>query len=76
MNPKPDPNSTQMDPEQNCKITIKDNQGGSGVEPNSVEYRYSTRGRSGYGEWLSSGVSQVKLTDGYKLLVYVSQSGH
>jgi hypothetical protein len=29
-------------------------------------------GKSGYGEWLSSGVSQIKLTDGYKLLVYVT----
>jgi hypothetical protein len=70
-NPKPDSKYTQIDPEQNCKITIKDTQGGSGVEPNSVEYRYSTSGMSGYGEWLSKGVSQVKIIDGYKFLVYV-----
>ncbi|WP_455391874.1 hypothetical protein [[Eubacterium] cellulosolvens] len=71
ISPQPEPGSTQVDLEQNCKITIKDTIGGSGVDPRSIEYRYSSSGISGYNSWRGEGVSQIKLSDGYKFLVFV-----
>ena len=71
-NPKPNPTTPQIDLEQICKITIKDNEGGSGVEPNSVEYRYSISGTDGYSKWSKERVSQIKLSDGYTFIIYIN----
>jgi hypothetical protein len=71
-NPKPRPDSVQIELEQTCKITIIDNEGGSGVDPDSVEYRYSTVGKTGYSDWSNEGIS-YKLSSGvYQFIVYVN----
>ncbi|WP_455392305.1 hypothetical protein, partial [[Eubacterium] cellulosolvens] len=47
----PDPETWQRSQYVNCRILIQDI-GGSGVDANSIQYRISTTGKSGYGEWL------------------------
>jgi hypothetical protein len=71
-NPKPVPSSIQFELELTCRITIKDDENGSGVDPNSVEYRYSTDGENGYSDWSAQALSQIKLTDGYSFIVYIT----
>jgi hypothetical protein len=71
-NPMPIPNTVQIELEQTCKITIRDDENGSGINPSSVEYRYSTAGKDGYFDWTSFGLSQKKLTGGYQFITYIN----
>jgi hypothetical protein len=70
-NPKPADQSWETDLEIPCRITVID-KGGSDVDLNSIEYRYSTTGRQDYSEWSNEGVSANKKGAGYELLVYVT----
>ncbi|WP_455391873.1 thrombospondin type 3 repeat-containing protein [[Eubacterium] cellulosolvens] len=70
--PTPDPKIIQFELEITCKITVKDDENGSGVNSNSVEYRYSTTGKNGYSAWSSYSLSQVKLTNGFNFIVFIN----
>jgi hypothetical protein len=70
-NPRPSADSMQVEREQPCQITIRD-EGGSDVDPNSVEYRYSTQGDDEYSDWQSAGLSYDKRGKNYVFLVYLT----
>ncbi len=70
-NPKPVDQSWEIDLEIPCRITIID-KGGSDVDLDSIEFRYSTTGKQRYSDWTSEGVSANKKGNGYELLVYVT----
>ncbi len=69
--PEPTSNKVHLELEQTCKIVIRD-EGGSGVDPSSVELRYSTSGIDGYSYWSSDGISQIKLKNGYRFLTFIN----
>jgi len=52
INPVPDENHVNDELELLCQITIKD-EGGSGVDPDTVEYSYSNSGTGSMSEWTS-----------------------
>jgi hypothetical protein len=70
-NPKPKPDIVQYESEHACQITIKD-EGGSGVDPESVEFRYLPEGTLEYTNWTSAGISFSMTNEGYRFFVYVS----
>jgi hypothetical protein len=54
--PEPKENIVYDERDLRCKITIID-VGGSGVDIDSVEYRYSTTGPTGLGNWIGDGIT-------------------
>jgi hypothetical protein len=70
LNPKPEPGVIQFDNELTCRINIQDDEGGSGVDTDSVEYRFSTTGREGYSAWQSESISRVKKPVGHQFIIY------
>jgi hypothetical protein len=70
--PKPIPKTVQSDREQTCKITITDSLGGSGLDPDTVQYRYSTSGTVEYNSWSDKHLSRTKKIEGYQFLIYIN----
>ena len=71
-NPKPIPKTVEYDREQTCKITIIDSLGGSGLDPDSVQYRYSTSGTVEYNSWSDMHLSRIKKSEGYQFIIYIN----
>ncbi|WP_455392090.1 hypothetical protein [[Eubacterium] cellulosolvens] len=68
LNPEPKEDITYNELELRCKITVVDI-GGSGVNPEKVEYRYSGTGLAGFREWTSEEITPDKADD--KLFFFV-----
>ncbi len=71
LNPKPKPETMQYENDLQCQITIKD-VGGSGVDPNSVEFRYRTNNDESYTPWNRSGISPLPKTDSFIFFVFIN----
>jgi hypothetical protein len=71
-NPKPNPETVQFELEQTCRITVRDDTNGSGVNSDSIEYRYSTTGKTGFNDWSDSGISSIKQPNGYQFIVFIN----
>jgi hypothetical protein len=70
LNPNPDHNTWQYSTTVNCKITIRDNL--SGVERDSIQYRYKSSTDSVFSSWTSAGLSiQNNAKSGYDCEVSV-----